>query len=178
MLCPIFLDFDGVLNSHQHFIMRKKKNARPEPADTLNRADFNRAVWDLNPHNVWNLEFILQSVPNSRIVLSTSWRHHFSTTILQQALIYHGADGSRVIGKTNKLNRRHEEIELWLDTVQPRDFGFESVGKFAVIDDYVVFPTEREEMFKTDQMTGLSYRDACMVIEYLNPEWRRPLVLL
>lgn len=175
---PIFLDYDGVLNSHQHFIMRGGRKSRPAPADTLEGADFNRQVWDMNAYNVWNLGFILQNVPDARIVLSTSWRNSFEMDTFRRALTHHGADGSRIIDKTPKLKRRHEEIELWLETCQPKDYGFDSIKKFAVLDDYIVFPTSREEMFKTDQMTGLSYRDACMVIRYLNPEWKAPIILL
>lgn len=182
MIKPIFLDFDGVLNSHQWILMQKSPE-RPEPmvpsaARTLQEADYAALVNNLDPHIVWNLRFILQGVPEAKLVISSSWRRQLSLEQIKAALAMHGIPQAKVIGKTPDEatlsgSRRRSEIGSWLTENKG------TYANFAVLDDARVYDDgELPGFFRTDQMVGLTYRDACMVIQHLNPEWRVPCILI
>lgn len=113
----IFLDVDGVLNpvdgSHEH-------------------------VFDSGC--VRNLKLILDAVPNTRVVFSTSWRSGFTLFRLGWYWKHHGLDQELVLGGTPELQAeagyevRGREITQWLAGRSLRIAGLE-LTRYAVIDD-------------------------------------------
>jgi hypothetical protein len=172
----IFLDIDGVLNSH---------------------GPITPGTATIRPVNVSHLNHILQSVPESRIILSTAWRYlilNGSMTVkgFEEALISHGiACRERISGFTCS-----DEQTLFLtfginDTDYAnraqyhellKDKGYEirahqihhsltfiprTVEAFAVLDD---MPVPIENLVQTDPQIGLTREDAERVIAILMAE--------
>lgn len=115
----IFLDIDGVLNSEQY----------------IRECDGCGIVID--PSKMVLLKQIVDAT-NARIVLSTSWREHWSkdqkqcdsTGVLMNSIF--GAYGLQIFDKTPQLHTRREtEIKSWLDK-NP------DVQKFVVLDDMLL----------------------------------------
>lgn len=115
----IFLDIDGVLNSEQY----------------IRECDGCGIVID--PSKMVLLKQIVDAT-NARIVLSTSWREHWSKDDTQCDSTGAQIDGIfekyglRLFDKTPQLHtRREEEIRNWLDE-QPE------VENFVVLDDMLL----------------------------------------
>ena len=115
----IFLDIDGVLNSEQY----------------IRECDGCGIVID--PSKMVLLKQIVDAT-NARIVLSTSWREHWSkddtqcdsTGVLMNSIF--GAYGLQIFDKTPQLHtRREEEIRNWLDE-------HPEVENFVVLDDMLL----------------------------------------
>jgi len=171
----IMLDFDGVLNSHQTFLMKKGED--PPGASSPREADFNRGVHNLDAYNIWNLNFILKNVPEMKIVISSAWRMSFDMDVLRDVLAHFGVNREVIIDKTPKKmsSVRCEEIGMWL-----HDFHG-VVADYVVIDDRRVFDDgspRRAKEYNTSPFTGLTYPDACAVIRRFKPEWKQPVILM
>lgn len=190
----IFLDFDGVLNSHQHVLevleaekLRGEKGppgVNPgEAADLIYEADVRAIAYNLDPRNIWNLKFILQNIPDIKIVLSTTWRLQYSMGALKEGLRRHGIPPDSVVGKTPKKmsSSRADEIGLYLaDELGVRRENKDSI-QWRVLDDKRIFLVNdpyKEHEQKTDQLVGLTYRDALDIIYYFNPEFKQSVILM
>lgn len=190
----IFLDFDGVLNSHQHVLeileseaLRGEKGPRGvnpgEAADPIFEADVRAIVYNLDPRNLWNLKFLLKSVPDLRIVLSTTWRLRHSMGVLKEALRRCGIHPDCVVGKTPKKmsSSRADEIGLYLADELGVRRGNKNDVMWRTLDDKNIFLLNdpfKENEHKTDQLVGLTYRDALDLIYYFNPEFKQPVILM
>lgn len=115
----IFLDIDGVLNSEQY----------------IRECDGCGIVID--PSKMVLLKQIVDAT-DAKIVLSTSWREHWSkdaaqcdsTGVLMNSVF--GAYGMQIFDKTLQLHTRREtEIKSWLDK-NP------DVKKYVVLDDMLL----------------------------------------
>jgi hypothetical protein len=115
----IFLDIDGVLNSEQY----------------IRECDGCGIVID--PSKMVLLKQIVDAT-GAKIVLSTSWREHWSkgtaqcdsTGVLMNSIF--GAYGLQIFDKTPQLHtRREEEIRNWLD-------AHPEVENFVVLDDMLL----------------------------------------
>jgi HAD domain in Swiss Army Knife RNA repair proteins len=147
----LFLDFDGVLNSAQfahlqhRAWMKDKSNSRPY------RDEF-------CPISCSNLLWIIERVPDLKIVISSSWRLGRSLHELKTILEDQGIPQDLVIDKTPHLVQANEsvprgfEIQKWLDDHKELD-----VEKFCIIDD----DSDMEHLsifhVKTDFRTGLDW---------------------
>lgn len=170
----LFLDFDGVLNSRQHLLMIKHE---PEPtADDPETADFLIMVDMLNKNNVWCLKYIMEKVPDLKIVLSTAWRTQFSMENFVKLFNHYGLDGSRIIGMTPKKmsSVRCEEVRMWM-----ADNAFS--GTWALVDDHVVFDLQdshRSHELNTNAWTGMTLEDAFELIHRFDPTFEAPVVVM
>lgn len=119
----IFLDFDGVLNECGDLIAAGT-------ADVLSREKIAR------------LNHVLWSVPDARIVVSSTWRlFPYTDTVekLEERLTRDGLVSGRVIGMTPCLqcgmsdyrSRRGQEIAEWLASYSGRD----PIESWVVVDD-------------------------------------------
>lgn len=115
----IFLDIDGVLNSERY----------------IQECDGYGIVID--PSKMVLLKQIVDAT-GAKIVLSTSWREHWSkddtqcdsTGVLMNSIF--GAYGLQIFDKTPQLHtRREEEIRNWLDE-------HPEVENFVVLDDMLL----------------------------------------
>lgn len=97
----LFLDFDGVLNSHDYF----RTNRSALQRDQLDEAAGAR------------VQRLCETV-GAKIVVSSTWRLNRSLTDLRAVLSRVGVDPALVIGKTPDFMRseaRGLEIQEWLD---------------------------------------------------------------
>jgi hypothetical protein len=143
----LFLDFDGVLNSAQYFQMRHRKNRQPPYEE------------DFCPISCSNLLWILEEVPDLKIVISSSWRLGTSMEELRKILAREGVPPECVIDKTPDLYKdKHElprglEIQKWLDDNQ--HLGIE---KFCIVDDDSDMEHLTETHFvKTNACVGMDW---------------------
>ena len=138
MIRVLFLDIDGVLNSHAY--MQK-----------------HRAFWDfadvasmLDPDACARLDRVLTAT-GAAVVISSSWRICTRLADIRGALRTRGAPSARVIGKTPNPwtgSRRGHEIQRWMDA---RD----DVESFAIVDDDSDMEHLRDRLVQTHIADGL-----------------------
>jgi len=156
----VFVDVDGVLNSHGYII--------------------EHGIEALDPMNVGCLNYILRSVPSAEVVISSTWRLDTSLARLRSML----ADaefqyGGRIVdctpqvlelsgaGETvawRSVDRGHE-IESWL---RLRKFR----GRFVILDDEPMGRLALHHV-KTDPKYGLQLTEAERAVDILKrqSEW-------
>ena len=167
----LFLDFDGVLNNNFFFIMR--------PHSSHIKKDLDFAISQLDLGNMLVLKYILTELPNLKIVLSTSWRNHFSIEIFEQIFDHFGIDKHRLIGETpicGLHSDRYREIKSWL-----RDEKKSYIKSWMAIDDHYIFFEDNEESlneYHIDSYSGLTYRDAIKIIQHFNSDWKETKINL
>lgn len=130
----LFLDFDGVLNIW------------PNPG---RNGEFHKPA-------CINLEFLLNKVPDLKIVVSSSWRA-FGYEAVRDVLKSNGIDPRKVIDITGDevspsdgKKDRDYQIECWLKK-------HPEVKKFAVVDDESYdMALVANKMVKTDRYVGLT----------------------
>ena len=122
----VFLDVDGVLNSHQYFEEREKH----KPDDS----DFVRSMKsDIDPEAVKRLNRICEAT-NAKIVGSSVWRYGRLYDVLINALNEYGCK-DRVIGITGRGCKscvRGNEILQWMKDNIEEYYDFK---KYVIIDD-------------------------------------------
>lgn len=137
----IFLDIDGVLNTHY---------------------DYEKYGFDyLNQELIEILKKIVVET-NSKIVLSSTWRLDQSDfSFIKQSLSYKNLQVSDITPYLNQ-SARSEEIKMWLD-YNPH------VEKFAILDDSSEAGNGLEQnFFKTDYHEGITEEIAKKIIKHLN----------
>ena len=142
----IFLDFDGVLNSER------------STHELGTRYRFSRT-------NVESFNSILRET-DARIVISSSWREHWTLRENAQFLERDGVLSGRVLGKTPRLDReRGLEIDAWLSSVPY------PVKSFVILDDREDMAMHGERLVRIDPEVGISAEQAHRAIEILASPW-------
>lgn len=153
----LFLDIDGVLNHIGSFIYANKNGYGNGGANL----DFDKCLYC--PIAVSNLGWLLEELPDLKIVVSSSWRillpwHELMRLLTEKALI----PADRIIGKTDELDYhesklvRGDEIQKWLDE-NTMKFGVES---FAIIDDDSDMAHLKPYLVQTTSNDGLTFTKA------------------
>jgi len=179
----IFLDIDGVLNSHQHYYT---KNLLGYPEEDPRK--------DLCMTAVSMLYKILEAHPECKIVISSTWRlpylknkeKHISQIFdpvphdrLRKLLKDRTIDATpclrgdvRVGVKDESRSRfRGEDIQLWLDTNKGK---LSPEMTFVILDDDSDMSYLYNHFIKIDGYVGLTYKDAIKAIDQLKtPRERR-----
>lgn len=147
----LFLDFDGVLNSAKYLL------------------DYGDCGMAIDPTRMVLLRRIVDAT-GARIVLSTSWREHWSKNLAEcdstGVLINEifGKYGLQIWDKTPELHtRREHEIKSWLDK-------HPEVKSFVVLDDRLLSAAYLNGHFiKTyNHFDGLEAEDVQKAIDILN----------
>ena len=115
----LFLDFDGVLNSHRWW------------SERTNHGTSEEHEFDPKPCNM--LKQMLEADSELHIVVSSSWRVGRSLDQLRDLLSAY-VEPSRLIGKTDEWMGKYErgfEIQKWLD----ENRSAFNVTSFAIVDD-------------------------------------------
>lgn len=151
----IFLDFDGVLNSIGSIVMytRVKAEKRHE---------------QLCPVCTSNLIYLLDKVPEAKVVISSTWRKFHSLDWLRDKLKFYGIDSSRVIDRTPfRLSDRVRgyEIEEWLE-----DNAALNIESFVILDDNSDMANLMHKLVKTDTRDGLTFSKVQEAIKILGAE--------
>lgn len=152
----IFLDFDGVLNSHE-FMARVPQ----------------RGICGLDPLAVQRLNVLIRST-QAKVVVSSTWRLNRTREALQRILDQVGFQGS-VLGMTPESiripesslyqgQRRGFEIQWWLDNADR--FGV-NVGSYVIIDDDSDMVHLLPRLVKTQFEIGLTEANVEQAIEML-----------
>jgi len=178
MIKVLFLDFDGVLNSRQHVLATKA--IKVPGADTMADANLFRMKLDVNKNNIWVLGYILDQVPDLKIVISSAWRLFYHMEDFAELFKLLKLDHTRIIGKTPKKmsSERCHEIRMWVD--EYTELHHKQVD-FLAVDDHVIWDITQE--FKdreilTDPWVGLTMHDAFKIIEHFRPDFKEPEVLI
>lgn len=144
----IFLDFDGVLNNSTSFVYesnRRKKWKEQGVGGAVNET--------LSNENTSAFQLVLDTYPDVKIVISSTWRELHDLPWLQAKLADYHIDSSRVIGATPKdhlSGNRGHEIQWWLDK-------HPEVTHYIIIDDNdwgIVQAHPPEKFVRTDWFLG------------------------
>jgi hypothetical protein len=160
----LFLDIDGVLNSHRLF-KKIKEDGIPTPeeqslADELHplyggfcHIDVIRTgIRHIDPSAVKLLNEILEA-SKAKVVVSSTWRLGNPLECIDKMLKFHGFTGE-LIGMTeawldrDKYPQRGNEIQEWLDR-------HPDVGSFVIIDDDSDMAHLMNHLVKTQFAEGL-----------------------
>lgn len=169
----LFLDFDGVLNSESH--QRELRQQKLPVADGFGPL--------FDPKAVRNLERILDTVPDARVVVISSWKDIHGLSGLREMWRERDLPGS-VYSTTNSL--LHDRL-LFKDLSDPATFarmegeckGREAIcwlasnevpdAPYVIIDDCTGFPASlQSHLVMTDPLYGLLDFDADKAIHILN----------
>lgn len=146
----VFLDFDGVLNSHEWF---RRRGPRPGAGGLLDEASVR---WRLDPATAPRLNRLADA--GARFVISSTWR--MSGLLEMQIILRHLGMRGDVIGCTpdlsvkdrsiyvNHARNRGAEIQAWIV-----DVAFD--GPFVIIDDDDDMGPLLDRLVQTDERTGL-----------------------
>lgn len=158
----IFLDFDGVLNSQTSFLYetnrRKKHKEQGVKGPVMETLSF---------HCCAAFQHVLDTYPDMKVVISSTWRTHFSLDWLKEKLASYHIDSSRVIDVTpddHDFGRRGAEIQWWLDK-------HPDVTHYAIIDDNDWEITQwhgKDRFVQTDWERGMGTNHAAQLIEKLS----------
>jgi HAD domain in Swiss Army Knife RNA repair proteins len=154
----VFLDFDGVLNSHAY-------------ARRLGRE---QDVLGLDEDAVSRLNRLVEQGGFPDVVVSSSWRHGRTVHELRELLHRAGFNGC-VIGKTPDCAHKTEgglwhgamrgnEVQSWLDLAPLYDV---QVEQFVIIDDDSDMAHLADRHIKTSFETGLTDADVDRAIKML-----------
>ena len=144
----VFLDFDGVLNSHDYMLHRAPESERG-------------SVMGLDAEAIARLNRLLREAEAVAVVSST-WRHNRTVAQLQDVLVARGFVGT-VIGMTPRWlkeapsgpyagERRGHEIQAWLNDAP--NYGVD-VRAFVIVDDDSDMAHLADRLVKIPFETGL-----------------------
>jgi len=160
----IFLDCDGVLNSHKFFSTSKDDQS----IDGLN---FGEA--QLDPQALALLDNLIEQT-GAQIVISSSWRHIWDWQEIAKMFEKRGMENwDFVIGQTITSNQdnRGAEVMAWLDTGRERqvvDDKHEAVTAWVILDDTDEFDsTQHNNFVRTNPKVGLTAADVQKAIQIL-----------
>ena len=158
----IFLDIDGVLNSHIIAEEWFRLTGKVGYGGWFNEEDIVIEKSDVKwGHlNVSNLREIVEAT-DAKIVISSDWRRSFSVEKFKQMFELYGWKAP-VIDKTTVLKSRGLEIAAWLAANS-------DVENYVIIDDNDQFlPDQLDRFVHTNPECGLSWNDTQKAILILN----------
>ena len=154
----IFLDFDGVLNSEKFLKTNQGKG-------------FGAA--QIDPQAVVLLDQLVQAT-GAKIVISSSWRHIWSTWEIKQMLFKAGSKvaSKAIIDRTPMgESNRGQEIQEWLDLDPEREVvnpEHEGVESFVILDDTDdMLPDQMDRFVHTSGQIGLTAENVSDAISIL-----------
>ncbi len=160
----IFLDIDGVLNSTQTAEDWHLKTGKGGYGGFFEETDIvtdDNVRWGQSL--VDNLKKIVDAT-GARIVISSTWRKHFTCPKFKDMLAIYGWDGAPIYDRTPIMRIRGQEVKWWVDKHKPE--------VYVIIDDYDDFLREQIPFFvQTNPDIGLTQEDAQKAITILNTKY-------
>ena len=144
----VFLDFDGVLNCDLSVCqLGTRYKFWPASIKALN-------------------EILAQS--GARVVISSTWREHWTLSENAASLEGVGLLPGRVVGKTSVSGgERGTEIDSWLKSAPY------PVASFVILDDKDDMAIHRQRLVRVDPKVGLGMKEAQQAIALLAVPWRQ-----
>jgi hypothetical protein len=154
----LFLDFDGVLNNKDYFRRRHAALMAMPVTERLRLTD-----QDLAPENLAELAFIAATLPDMKVVVSSTWRLGRSLGDLCRMLVQGGLHGQRVLGVTPRFGGKDRGIEIqdFIDMLNDRG---DAVTSIVILDDDSDMAHLMPRLVKTDAAVGLTREDSLRVI--------------
>lgn len=169
----VFLDIDGVLNSHTFFRSRvtPEQAAEMRAGPVVLRGDDEQARAMIDPAAVEHLNTLIEK-SGAEIVISSTWRHAFTMGIIRRALHANGFRHNRsIIGQTPSYGRggdRGHEIQQWLDEANP------APDRFVILDDNEDMAHLRGHLVRTHYVDGLKAEHVATALARLATPAPRP----
>lgn len=161
----IFLDFDGVLNCPEDWIeMKEFGHPCNKGTDVISR------------QKLALLKRLIEET-GAKIVVSSTWRKHYSIRELRNMFVERGWEIpiSTFYGMTNpdsSYRKRGDDVDEFLK-------DHPEVSRYVILDDQPVFHVYQKEFFvHCNQMHGMSYEDMRDAIEILNEKPYTDIILL
>lgn len=163
----MFLDFDGVLNSHQSFNFWNHNRDQKKWEDSM------YASWtgslkeylgqEFCPIALNNVEDLIRKVPDLKIVVSSSWRIGETVDTLKAILAPAKLVSKAIIDVTPRFSGkpRGEEIQYWLDK-------HPEVTDYVIVDDDSdMLDSQKEHFVKTSTLHGFQLGDKLWALRVL-----------
>lgn len=150
----LFLDVDGVLITEASARYYRWLN-RLDP-----ESDKGWRRWC--PIAANNLRFLLETLPDLQIVLSSCWRLGLTVAECGDLLEENGLDRVRLVARTGEMvfgQPRGIEIQLWLNE-------HPEVTEFAILDDDSDMAHLKDHLFQTEFRVGLTLPIVSQIIGY------------
>lgn len=149
----IFLDFDGVLNSHQSAVFWHHR--RSQKSDLIESC----------PIALSNVEELIRRIPDLKVVITSSWRLGEDLNGLKNLLESSEFIADAIIGSTESFsNTRGDEIEKWLKE-------HPEVINYAILDDdNDMLDSQKNNFVKVSQLHGFQFGDILWAQRILEKE--------
>lgn len=162
----VFLDFDGVINSHQSFNFwhnkRDQKKWENELYTEWKGTLYEYLAQEFCPIALNNLEDVFRQIPDIKIVVSSTWRLNNDVEALKKILEPAKLVSAAVIDRTPRFTEndkcRGDEIQDWLNR-------HPEVTEYVIIDDSSdMLDSQKERFVRTSTLHGFLYGDKLRVL--------------
>jgi hypothetical protein len=171
----IFLDIDGVLNC-QIFYHENYKEAKKKLKKAVKKAEIERMEYYTSQICKERIQWLnsLCKDTNSKVVISSSWRHGKTVIELRDIFEECGSEFD-ILDKTPEFVMRGKEGELTINVVRGEEIRYWlentkiKYDNYAIIDDDSDFLLwQREHFFQTDGYSGLTPNTCYKIQRFLN----------
>lgn len=163
----IFLDFDGVLNSHQSATFwhnkRDQKQWNNELYQQWQGSLKEYLAFEFCPIALSNVEELFRRVPDLKIVVSSTWRFGETPETLAKILAPAKLVAGAIIDVTPSFRDgcRGDEIKYWLD-------HHPEVTDYVIIDDDAdMLEDQKKNFVHTSSLHGFQYGDMLWALRIL-----------
>jgi hypothetical protein len=163
----IFLDFDGVLNSHQSFNFwhnkRDQQKWENELYEEWQGSLKEYMAQEFCPIALNNMENVIRSAPEVKVVISSTWRLGETVESLRAILAPAKLLSQAVIDVTPRFpgKERGLEIQNWLDR-------HPEVTDYVIIDDDSdMLDSQKDHFVHTNTLHGFQYGDMMWALKIL-----------
>lgn len=163
----LFLDFDGVLNSHQSETFwhnkRDQQKWENEMYSSWQGSLKEYLALEFCPIAVSNLEELMRRVPELKIVVSSTWRYGETVESLKVMFEPFKLISNAIIDVTPNVcpSPRGNEIQAWLDK-------HPEIDKFVIVDDDRDMVHLIDKLVHTSPIHGFLYGDMLKAVGILN----------
>lgn len=169
----IFLDVDGVLNSHQSTTFwhnkRDQEKWENEMYDSWTGTLKEYIAHEFCPIALSNVEELIRRVPELKIVISSTWRYSETPDTLRKILSPSKLVGDAIIDITpdfgwrdGKKVQRGDEIQDWLDK-------HPEVTHYVIVDDdNDMLESQKKNFVHTSSLHGFQYGDMLWALRILD----------
>lgn len=152
----VFLDFDDVLNSITSWVAFHPNSYDEHHLDRVAVGLVKRLV----------------EVTEAYVVISSSWRNHFSLDEIKEILARHGWENAPIIGQTDDIAYHKRSLEINKFLWDRRDKGGWDFKEdtYVIIDDAFIDPKlHKGHIVKVEEIYGFTIRNFIQALIILDP---------